>query len=292
MDEDTGRLDDDEAADPCIVCHVPSFSLVKAQLALGELNPLSRFHLKLTLACGSDTLDGADSRYEVHLRQCNVHISTKGCAVDLSNAYSHQLPKNVISADYKRDSSERRQGTSQGSAGGKFKSRFKHLFEIMLGGKVIRKAETKRDETDRVRGTRRIMLISCNGDYWTVGDDEYGDPRNSWGRLRGQYFNEDKKKPLCAIDVRRETRRATVMIQVRARFGHLDIDVLDDSGRPSRTASAEYVSDVGRSLRARLKGIAVAKTIRNWQLQAFPTLPPSEFVLEQQRLFTRMPPNA
>jgi hypothetical protein len=177
---------------------------------------------------------------------------------------------------------------SEGSAAGNAKSSVKGLLEVMLGRKASRKAPTRRDETHQAKATRHITLISCNGEYWTVGDDEYGDPRNPRGRLRGPYFNEEKDKPLCAVDVKGGAGVATITIQVRARFGDLDIDLLDDRGRPGRTAGPEHVSDIGRALRARLAGIAAAKIIRDRQVHSFPALPPSEFVLEQKTLFVRM----
>jgi len=296
QDDDSGRFDDDEPVDSSVIAYEPAFRLVKAQLSAHEENPSSRFHLRLTLGCSSGTLDGADSRYEVNLRQCNVHVITEGCVVDLSDAYSYRLPETVITEQYEVTSREHRHGSSEGRVGGNVKSSPKNLFGFMFalfgfmfGGNVSRKAETKKDVSHLAKGTRRIMLISCNGEYWTVGDDEYGDPRNSRGRLRERYFNEERDKPLCAIDVKRGTGVAKVTIQVRARFGHLDVDLLDDWGRRRRTAGPEYITDIGRSLRDRLKGIALAKTIRNQQLQSYPALPPSEFLLEQRRLFAHMP---
>jgi hypothetical protein len=228
----------------------------------------------------------------VNLRQCIVHIETDGCTVDLSGAYCYQLPDEVITDQYLLASSEQRERGFETGANLNFKARLKDRVEFVFKGKSSRTSAAKDGQSHNTKGKRRVMLISCNGKYWVVGDDEYGDPRNPGGRLRERYFNEDHSKPLCAVDVKRGVSVAKVTVEVRAKFGHLDVDLLDEWGRPSRKARQEHIDDIARSLRDRLKGMALAKAIRKYQLEFYAELPPAEFVLEQRSLVAKMPNEA
>ena len=58
----------------------------------------------------------------------------------------------------------------------------------------------------------------------------YGDPRKQNGWLDERYFNEEKDKPICAVNVRNRVVEAKVIVTVRAKFGHLDVIILDDMG--------------------------------------------------------------
>jgi hypothetical protein len=158
-----------------------------------------------------------------------------------------------------------------------------------LKGKASRTKTTGDKQQRKAKGKRRIMLISCNGDYWTVGDGEYGDPRRHNGWLDERYFHENREKPLCAVDVRNGVAEAKVTVTVRAKYGHLDVTILDDMGRPAAKAGPEYAHDVANALRERLKGIAFAKAIRERQRELFLSLPPAEFELARKTVIARMP---
>jgi len=160
---------------------------------------------------------------------------------------------------------------------------------LALKGNASRTKMTGDKQQRKAKGKRRIMLIRCNGSYWTVGDGEYGDPRrhNSW--LDERYFNEDREKPLCAVDVKKGVAEAKVTVTVRAKYGHLDVMILDAMGQSARKAGPEYAHDVANALRERLKGIAVAKAIRERQHELSPSLPPAEFELARKTVIARMP---
>jgi hypothetical protein len=265
------------------------FRLVKAQLSPFENFPSPRFHLRLTLACGTGDLSGADARYEVHLRQCLVEIETENCDIDLTDAYCFELPPEIIEEIFAREDSESLASSNEIGGGAEGKVSWKACASLALKGKASRTKKTADKQHRKAKGKRRIMLISCNGDYWTVGDGEYGDPRKQYGWLDERYFNEEKDKPICAVNVRNGVVEAKVIVTVRAKFGHLDVIILDDMGRPVRKAGTEYAHDVASALRARLKGIAVAKAIRERQPGLFPSLPPAEFELVRQTVIARIP---
>lgn len=263
--------------------------LVKAQLSAFENTPSPRFHLRFTLACGAGDLTGADARYEVHLRQCLVEIETENCEVDLTNAYCFELPPEILEEIYTREDSESLATSNEIGGGAEGKVNLKARVSLALKGKASHKKMTGDKQQRKAKGKRRIMLISCNGDYWTVGDGEYGDPRRHNGWLDERYFHEDKEKPLCAVDVRKGVAEAKVTVTVRAKYGHLDVAILDAMGRPAAKAGPEYAHDVANALRERLKGIAIAKAIRERQRELFPALPPAEFELARKTVIARMP---
>jgi len=287
-DEDTGWFDCGEGGGEEQAPGSAIFRLVKAQLSAFENNPSPRFHLRFTLACGAGDLTGADARYEIHLRQCLVEIETENCEVDLTDAYSFELPPEILEEIYTREDSASLATNNEIAGGADGKISWRNRASIVLKGKASRKKTINEKQQRKAKGKRRITLISCNGDYWTVGDGEYGDPRRQNGWLDERYFNEDRGRPLCAVNVRNGVADAKVTVTVRAKFGHLDVIILDDMGRHVRQASTEYAHDVANALRDRLKGIAVAKAIRERQSELFPSLPPAEFELARQTVIARM----
>ncbi len=288
-DDDVGWFDCDEVR---VEGHTPDstiWRLVKAQLSAFENTPSPRFHLRFTLACGAGDLAGADARYEIHLRQCLVEIETENCDVDLTDAYCFELPSEVLKEIFTREDSESLATSNEIGGHAEGKVGWKARASFALKGKASRTKSTNNKQLRKAKGKRQIMLISYNGGYWTVGDGEYGDPRRQNGWLDERYFHEDQDKPLCAVNVRNGAVEAKVTVTVRAKFGHLDVLILDDMGRPVRKAGTEYAQDVGNALRERLKGIAVAKAIREHQRELFPSLPPAEFELARKTVIARMP---
>lgn len=263
--------------------------LVTAQLSAFENTPSPTFHLRFTLACGAGNLTGADARYEIHLRQCLVEIETENCEIDLTDAYCFELPPGILEEIYTREDSESLAISNEIGGGVEGKVSLWDRASLAVKGKASRTKRTGDKQQRKAKGRRRIMLISCNGGYWTVGDGEYGDPRRDNGWLDERYFHEDREKPLCAVDVKKGVGEAKVTVTVRAKFGHLDVAILDEMGRPAGKAGPEYAHDVANTLRERLKGIAVAKAIRENQRELFPSLPPAEFELARKTLVARMP---
>jgi hypothetical protein len=266
------------------------FRLVTAQLSAHENCPSPKFHLRFTLGCSTGSLTGVENQYEINLRQCIVDLMTEGCEADLSDAYSFELPDAIVEESSSFEAAQRQtiDGEGELSCGAETKGM------NILGGlkfKASAKKGAKQQNIITGKRKRRVMLISCNGEHWIVGDDEYGDPRNKHGWLRERYFNEDKTKPLCAINVKKGTTEAKVAIVVRAKLGHLDVSLLDSMGRPSRKAGPQHVNDVTDALRERLKGIAVAKAFRERQIKLYPTepLPPAEFELVRTTIIAHMP---
>ncbi len=268
------------------------FRLVKAQLSAFENSPSPRFHLRFTLACGAGDLTGADERYEVHLRQCLVEVETENCEVDLSDAYCFELPSEILEEIFTHEDSESRDTSNEVGGGADGKICWRDRASIAFKGKASRKNTINEKQQRKSKGKRRIMLISCKGNYWTVGDGEHGDPRRQNGWLDERYFNEDRDKPLCAVNVKKGVAEAKVTVKVLAKYGHLDVIILDDMGRPVRKAGTEHAHDIANSLRARLKGIALAKAIRERQRDLFPCLPPAEFELACNTLIACMPKSA
>jgi hypothetical protein len=269
---------------------VPIFRLVTAHLHARENTPSKKFHLRFTLGCGEGEIEGADARYRVHLRQCIVEIKTVGCTQNLSDAYSFALPDSVISDATQQDESQKTGQTAEvgAEAGG---SASKPGMITKLTGKVGWKKAKDKTETRKTRFKRRIMLVSCNGAYWLVGDDEHGDPRNAEGRLKERYFNEESDRPLCAIEVSEGVEVAEVRVEVRAKFGHLDVELLNDLGRPLRAAKEADALDISHALKARLRGLSIAKALRGRQRDERPgiELPQSEFLLSTRTLLAHMP---
>jgi hypothetical protein len=268
---------------------VPFFRLVTTQLSARENAPGRIFHLRFTLGCGEGEIEGT-ARYSVHLRQCIVEIKTKNCVQDLSNAYSFELPESIIADNTNNDLSEKlKYGIIAGAEGGM--SSASSGWRANLLGKVGLKKSMDRSQTRKTSFKRRIMLVACNGAFWQVGDAEHGDPRNERGRLKERYFNETPDRPLCAIEVPEGIEVAEICVEVRAKFGHLDVEVLDDLGRPKRTARQTDALDVSDALKARLRGISIAKALREKQRNNRPgvELPESEFLLSTSTLRAHMP---
>jgi hypothetical protein len=262
--------------------------LVKARLTAFENAPGRRFRLRFTLACGPGDLIGADARYEVHLRQCVIDIKTENCNVDLSNAYSFELSPEIIEEIFSGEDSESR--ATRDDAGGRSEGKLSFVgrFSVSGKGQVSRKKSVNDKQSRKAKGKRSIMLISCNGDYWTVGDHEYGDPRRYNGWLDERYFNEDKDKPLCAVDVTEGAGKATVTVTVCAKYGHLDVFLLDEMGRRTGKAGKQYANDIADALRERVRGMAVAKALSNRQSVHIERLPPAEFELASSTLVAHL----
>jgi hypothetical protein len=288
-DDDVGWFDYSEGDVEGRAPDLTIWRLVKAQLSTFENTSSQRFHLRFTLACGTGNSTGADAQYEVHLRQCLVEIETENCEVDLTDAYCFELPPEILEEILTRVDSESLATSKEIGGGAEGKLSLKNRAILTLKGKASRTKMTDDKQQRKAKGRRRIMLISCNGDYWTVGDGEYGDPRRHNGWLDERYFNEDKEKPLCAVDVRKGITEAKVTVAVRAKCGHLDITILDAMGRPASKAGPEYAHDVANALRERLKGIAFAKAIHDRQRDLLPSLPPAEFELARQTVIAHVP---
>ncbi len=195
----------------------------------------------------------------------------------------------ILEEFYTREDTESLATSNEIGAGAEARVTWRHRASLALKGKSSRAIVTDDKQQRKAKGKRRIMLISCNGSYWTVGDGEYGDPRKQNGWLDERYFNEDREKPLCAINVKKGVAYAKVTVTVRAKFGHLDVKILDAMGRPVGNAGPGNAHDVANALRERLKGIAVAKAIRERQRELFPSLPPAEFDLARKSIVARMP---
>jgi hypothetical protein len=288
-DDDVGRFDRDDNENSPPTSQSSMFRLATAQLSAHENCPSSKFHLRFTLGCGTGNLVGAENQYEINLRQCVVDLVTEGCNADLTDAYSFQLPDVDIAESSSFESLEQRAVGGEIRASAEAKHGFVNRITVGIASKASAAKEATQHEVRTTKRKRRVMLIACNGDHWVVGDDEHGDPRNEQGWLRERYFNEDKTKPLCAINVRKGTEKATVTISVRAKLGHLDVSLLDSMGRPTRRAGPQHMPDVATALRERLKGLAVAKALRERQSQLYPALPPAEFELVRTTIVAHMP---
>jgi hypothetical protein len=226
-DEDVGRFETIEMAAPPAL-----FRLVAAQLTARENFPGKKFRLRLTLACGEGDLEGLNARYRIHLRNCIVALSAEGCSYDLSDAYDYSLPDAAISEHIQQNETQRTDREIAGGAeiGGKASS-FGIFGKLSARGKAL--ASRSGSQSRKTRVKRRIMLISCNGSYWLVGDEERGDPRNHLGRLKERYFNEDSAR---TIEMSDGVENAEITLEIRAKFGHLDVELLNDLGQPARPA--------------------------------------------------------
>jgi hypothetical protein len=209
------------------------------------------------------------------------------CDADYSSAYSYELPEKVFSDTSKEEHSASfsydiqtgtKLATSSTAGIGA------HLSAVFGGGR-------KRDHSRTKNFKRRIMLVAFEGGYWVVGDAEYGDPRNEHGRLKERYFGEVPDLPMCAIEVPKGVDVAEISVEIRAKFGHLDVDVLDALGRPARCAKNSDALDISDAMRARLRGIALAKAIDEAQRhsQLGVRQPDREFMLSSGCLRVHMP---
>ena len=265
----------------------PIFRLVNSQLRTRENSPSGRFHLRFTLGCGEGEIQGMGAAYLVHLRQCIVEIRTTRCEPDYSSAYSYELPEKVISDTSKAERSE------SFSYGIQTDAKLSTPSPVGIGAHLAAAfgVGRKRDRSRTTNFKRRIMLVAFEGGYWLVGDAEYGDPRNEDGRLKERYFGEVPDLPMCAIEVPKGVDVAEICVEVRAKFGHLDVDVLDALGRPARCAKNSDALDISDAMRARLRGIALAKAIdeaqRDGQLGV--RQPDREFMLSSGSLRVHMP---
>jgi hypothetical protein len=266
------------------------FRLVTSQLSAHENSPNNRFHIRFTLGCGDGEIDGQNARYAVHLRQCIVAMRTTGCEADLSSAYSYELPESYVKDSSSQDIKETagRSLEAKTEIGGVTSSG-------AITGKILAKIGVNRSSRKtanrEIKIKKRIMLVACNGDHWLVGDDEHGDPRQIHGRLKERYFHENPGQPLCGIDVPIGTEVAEIFIEVRAKFGHLDVELLDELGRPRRKAREMDALDISDALKARIRGIAIAKALRKRQEdnRVGERLPEREFLLSSNTLRVHMP---
>ena len=267
----------------------PILHLVSSQLRTRENSPSGRFHLRFTLGCGEGEVQGKDAAYLVHLRQCIVEIRTKGCCADFSSAYSYELPEKVISDISKTEHS------GSFSYGVQADAKLSAPSYVGIGTRLgaAFRGTRKRDRSDgrTTKFKRRIMLVAFHGAHWLVGDAEYGDPRNELGRLKERYFGEIPDLPMCAIDVLEGVDTAEICVELRAKFGHLDVEVLDALGRPIRRARGSDALDVSDAMKARVRGIALAKAIAEAQRDDRPGVrqPEREFMLSTGSLRVHMP---
>ncbi|RVU21612.1 hypothetical protein [Methylobacterium oryzihabitans] len=284
-DSDDGRFDKGgEADDP------PPRPLALAHLQLSpiENKPARRFQLRLTLACNIDTIDGADASYELRLRQCHVHLVMQNCTLDYRSAYSWTLPGEVFSGTStetsRKAASRRGEAAAEAGLAGKF---FGHL-GVKGSGKISAQRSSGQTAEESFTSQHSLQIIGFIGESWFVGDQFRGDPRHG-GYLRERYFHERGNDPLCAVDVKPGAALATVTAEVRVRMGQLDGYLLDPLGRPKREIGAGEAEDIARSLKDRLSGMVVGKTLRAQQADRYPDLPPSVFVLATDVVRAHMP---
>jgi hypothetical protein len=257
----------------------PDIHLATAELwgTWDSVNP--KYHVNLMLSCGPEILKGGDRKYEANLKQCLVKIYTDRCQADFSGAYSYALPL-TWKVTESRHSEESKEGEIGVAGTAETKSRWsRFLFSLRASRKA--KSGATADETKNIE--KLLRLVSYRGGYWAVGDDHHGDPRNTGGWLRDQYFREDPTKPLCNVDLHDGCANATVRIEVWAQPGQISIYELDADGRPKREArSGSRREALGvLIMKAIFRGMAVTKARR----AAFSALPlidaklPSELVL-------------
>ena len=105
------------------------------------------------------------------------------------------------------------------------------------------------------------MQVSYRGNYWVVGDDHFGDPRNEGRWLRERYFQEDPTKPLCKVDLFNECGMSSVTIDVWALPGHIFVYDMDANGRPKFEAESRFRQEAlgVLELKARLRGMVLTK---------------------------------
>lgn len=222
------------------------------------------------------------------MRNCIVALSAEGCSYDLSDAYDFPLPDAAISEHIQQNETQKTdQEIGGGAELGVKASSFGLLGKISARGKALVSKSGSQSRKTKVK--RRIMLISCNGSYWLVGDEEHGDPRNHLGRLKERYFNENSARPLCTIEMSDGVEIAEITLEIRAKFGHLDVELLNDLGQPARPARVTDALDISDALKTRLRGMAIAKILKERSARPGVQLPESEFVLTTRKLRVHMP---
>jgi len=96
---------------------------------------------------------------------------------------------------------------------------------------------------------------------------------------------------MCAIDVPEGVAVAEICVEVRAKFGYLDVEVIDALGRPIRRARDSDALDISDAMKARLRGIVLAKAIAEAQREGRPGIrqPDRGFLLSAGSLRVHMP---
>ncbi len=212
------------------------------------------------MACGQGEIQGVRSEYRVRLRRCIVELKTSNCNIDLSSAYKYELPEAEISDETSITNANKSELKAEINATLEAKSSKGFVSGI---SSLLRSSKGYENQKDRkTRFKRTTMLIACRGDYWVVGDDEHSDPRRG-GRLDERYFNENPDKPLCAIDVDSGASVAEARLEVRAKFGFLEVEAVGNPGvrEPAKSDALDVSDAMQAAIKARLRGFAVSKAI-------------------------------
>jgi hypothetical protein len=152
------------------------------------------------------------------------------------------------------------------------------LTKIKVGASRKAKSRVTADETINI--DKLFRLISYQGGYWAVGDDQHGDFRNKQsgdpkpGPLRGKYFGEDPIKPLCTVDLLKGHATAAVMVIVWALPSKISIYKLGADGglkREARWGSRRKALEVLGS-KAIVRMMAVTKARRAARPKGLPPI--------------------
>ncbi|MGH9763583.1 MAG: hypothetical protein ACREAC_22355, partial [Blastocatellia bacterium] len=242
---------------------VPDLRLAAADLSGNWESDNLKYRVDFTLTCGPEIINGGDRKYEANLNQCLVTLSAEGCKADFLGPYTYSSTVKIKRtekrlADVSR--STKREIGGGGSAVAKRRGLFQILAKINLGGTQ----ETKHGEVteDILESEQLVRLIDYRPiHYWAVGDDTYGDSRNTGRWLRGQYFREDPTRPLCKCDLYDRKKETKLRIDVWARPGQISIRELSASDWPEDEARLGRRNDALKILemKAVLRGMATAK---------------------------------
>lgn len=242
----------------------PLPNLVNVQLSCME-NVISdgTFRLRGVLTCGEETLLGSDAEYVVKLRNCFVDFGTADCSTDPFHStlkYTQEPSVNIVSTEHTRHNKSA--DSSVGVGAGIAANRTSMLASFTAKAGALRSAVTSTQAEVEKSLRPGITLVQDTPRGIRVGDPLEGDPRNPNGTLGGKYLHDRPEQPLQVISIRPGARAAQVVAQVRVQFGQLRVERVGEREQIAVRVGDAYAADVERCLREAVRGLRVAKELR------------------------------